>query len=111
MELLKIAPDVARNYKNYLYRQVKAKHPELNGYDRAIEMEKMATLDVLNKINIDEITQIANKLREERMANSPKPDTLSTNSDSDKQKPTPKTKSTKTKSATKTKKPVQEKKV
>ncbi len=68
MELLKVPQEVARNYKAELYRRVREKNPELNGYDRAIEMEKMATVAILKKIDIDAVTKAINKKREERLS-------------------------------------------
>jgi len=68
-EIMGVSRDIARNYKAALYRQVKDSKPELNGYERAIEMEKMATKDVLDKIDIDRVTADIKKHIEEREKN------------------------------------------
>lgn len=46
----------ARIYKGVLYRRVKTEQPDLKGYDRAIEMEKLATRENLDNIDIDQVT-------------------------------------------------------
>jgi hypothetical protein len=43
----------AKVYKSVLYHRVKDEQPSLSGHDRAIEMEKIATKEILSKINID----------------------------------------------------------
>lgn len=55
-EIMNVPDDVARNYKSALYQKVKAEQPGLSGYDRAIEMQKLATKDVLKKIDINKVT-------------------------------------------------------
>lgn len=74
-EIMNVPESVARNYKAALYRRVKEEHPELSGYERAIEMEKLATKDNLEKIDIDRVTReinahIENK-QKERETNKP----------------------------------------
>jgi hypothetical protein len=56
MEIMKVPEDVARNYKAALYQRVKSEQPDLSGHDRANEMLKLATKDVLKKIDIDKVT-------------------------------------------------------
>ena len=55
--IMNVDSDIAKNYKNVLYRKVKADHPELGGYERAIEMEKLATRENLEKIDINKVIQ------------------------------------------------------
>ena len=55
--IMNVDSDTAKNYKAVLYRKVKEEHPELGGYDRAIEMEKLATKENLDKIDINKVTQ------------------------------------------------------
>jgi len=56
IEIMKVPEDVARNYKAALYQRVKSEQPDLSGHDRANEMLKLATKDVLKKIDIDKVT-------------------------------------------------------
>lgn len=64
-EIMGVDRDIARNYKAALYREVKESKPELSGYERAIEMEKLATKDHLKKIDIKKISaEIAKHLAE-----------------------------------------------
>lgn len=57
-KLLKVDDLTAKAYKASLYSQIKKLFPELGNYDRAVQMEKMTTLEDLNSLdkkNIDEI--------------------------------------------------------
>jgi len=75
-EIMGVDKDTARNYKAVLYKQVKdkdeessakdPKKPKLNGYERAIEMEKLATKEVLSKIDIKKKTEEIKKHLEEK---------------------------------------------
>ena len=47
----------ARNYKAYIYKTIKEKNPLLNNFDRAVEMEKAITADMLKSIDIDKVTK------------------------------------------------------
>lgn len=51
-DLLGVDEEKAKIYKAALYNKVKNDHPELNGYDRAVEMEKIATTENLKEINL-----------------------------------------------------------
>jgi hypothetical protein len=63
IELLKLdktkSDDVqkARNYKAAIYRNIKEKNPLLNNFDRAVEMEKAITKEMLKSIDIDKVTK------------------------------------------------------
>lgn len=57
MEIMNCDETVAINYKSALYQKVKNDHPELNYYDRAVEMEKITTEKELKKIDIDKVTK------------------------------------------------------
>lgn len=63
IELLKLnkdnADDVlkARNYKAAVYRIIKEKNPLLNNFDRAVEMEKSITKEMLKSIDIDKVSK------------------------------------------------------
>lgn len=51
--LMDVDDATARVYKSVIYRRVKKEQPELSGYNRAIEMEKLATKENLEKIDIE----------------------------------------------------------
>ncbi len=75
-ELLGISEEEARVYKAYIYGQVKNEHPELNNYDRAVEMEKRITKDYLESISkkdIKDLTKTIEKNRSERESKSASP--------------------------------------
>ena len=57
-ELLKISEQEARVIKAYIYNEVKNKHPELNNFDRAVEMEKKLTIEYLQTLNKKKIKRI-----------------------------------------------------
>lgn len=59
--LMGVDDDTAKVYKSVLYYRVKEEHPEASSYERAIEMEKMATKSTLKSIDIDD----ARRKREE----------------------------------------------
>ena len=59
--LMGVDEETAKAYKSILYYKVKEEHPEMSGYERAVEMEKLATKAVLKEIDID----AAKKIREE----------------------------------------------
>ena len=70
-ELLNVDEITARAYKAWLYSKVKAEKPELNNYDRAVEMEKMTTREILKtaeKAKIDEIIGHITQKTKEREA-------------------------------------------
>lgn len=57
IETIKSVMDVdeptAKLYKSVLYYRVKKEHPEFSGYQRAVEMEKLATKEILKDIDIE----------------------------------------------------------
>lgn len=57
-ELLNISEKEARIYKAYIYSEIKKLHPELNNFDRAVEMEKQITTDFLNSIDKKKISDL-----------------------------------------------------
>lgn len=75
-ELLGVSEEEARVYKAHIYGQVKNEHPELNNYDRAVEMEKRITKDYLESISkkdIKDLTKTIEKNRSERESKSASP--------------------------------------
>jgi hypothetical protein len=54
MELLGADMVTAKAFKALLYKKTQKEKPELNNYDRAVEMEKLATLEELEKIKKDQ---------------------------------------------------------
>jgi hypothetical protein len=88
IELLKLDKDnekdvqKARNYKAALYRMVKEKNPLLNNFDRAVEMEKSVTKEILKSIDINKVSkEIEQHLKEKSVstASSTASSTLSLN--------------------------------
>jgi hypothetical protein len=66
----------ARNYKAAIYRMVKEKNPLLNNFDRAVEMEKLITLEKLKSIDIDKVSKEIEKHLSEKSSepkSAPKP--------------------------------------
>jgi len=53
MDLLNISKEEAGYYKAEIYRRVREKNDKLTGYERALEMEKMATKEILDQITPD----------------------------------------------------------
>jgi FKBP-type peptidyl-prolyl cis-trans isomerase len=43
----------AKAYKSLIYDKIKKEHPELNNYDRAVEMEKLTTKEFLDTLDAD----------------------------------------------------------
>ena len=70
MEILKVDEITARAYKGALYAKVKDEHPELSNFDRAVEMEKLATDKVLNKLNNKKVDEIKNHIKDKNVKNS-----------------------------------------
>jgi len=57
MEMMGVDELTAKNYKAVLYRRAKTEHPELGSFERATEMEKMATKDNLDEIDIKKVSK------------------------------------------------------
>ena len=78
MELMKINEQEARTIKAYIYNEVKNQHPELNNFDRAVEMEKRVTKEYLEKLDssklkeLSEIISTKQKEKEEALKSSEK---------------------------------------
>ncbi len=77
-ELLNISEKEARIYKAYIYSEIKKLHPELNNFDRAVEMEKQITTDFLNNIDKKKISDLEIAITSSNNNNSEKSDSLST---------------------------------
>jgi len=60
-KLLDISEDEARLYKAALYKIVREKHPELNNFDRASEMKKLANEDVLKSSEVRDLVKYIKK--------------------------------------------------
>jgi hypothetical protein len=101
----------ARNYKAAIYRMVKEKNPLLNNFDRAVEMEKSITKEVLKSIDIDKVTKEIEQHKTEKTISdtnsstnsSTKSSTISSKSDSETISATSEVKSSKSKGEKKTK--------
>ena len=77
----------ARNYKAAIYKMVKEKNPLLNNFDRAVEMEKSITKEILKSIDIDKVTKEIEQYKSDKVKtdtkSSTKSSTISSNSDSE----------------------------
>jgi len=101
----------ARAIKAIIYNQVKESNPELNNFDRAVEMEKQITKDTIKNIDNKKIKEITNIMAEKQKEKLTKQESTQESSEKLKKKATKKaTKTTKatetTKKETKSKKPV-----
>jgi hypothetical protein len=65
-DLLGVDEEKAKIYKAALYNKIKTEHPELNNFDRAVEMEKIATTENLKSINFQEWENKIKKNRDEK---------------------------------------------
>jgi hypothetical protein len=63
MELLDVDEETAKAYKSYLWKKVKANHPEMNNLDRSLEMEKLSNKKDLKKIDSGEIEDLKLAIR------------------------------------------------
>jgi hypothetical protein len=59
MEINKINEQEARTMKAYIYNEVKTQHPELNNFDRAVEMEKRITKEYLQKLDTSKLKELS----------------------------------------------------
>lgn len=66
MELMNVSKEVARDYKAAIYRMVKEKFSNLSNLDRAIEMEKLATKEILDTVDIEKVSSEIKQHLEER---------------------------------------------
>lgn len=107
MELLKdingkATEQEARAIKAIIYNQVKESNPELNNFDRAVEMEKRITKETIENIDSKKIKEITNIITEKQKE---KTVSIELSSDEPKKKKSTKTPAKKTaKKETKTKK-------
>lgn len=76
-ELLNISEKEARIYKAYIYSEIKKLHPELNNFDRAVEMEKQITTDFLTNIDKKKISDLEIAITSSSNNNSEKSDSKS----------------------------------
>jgi ankyrin repeat protein len=56
----------ARNYKAAIYKMIKEKNPLLNNFDRAVEMEKAITKEMLKSIDIEKVSKEIQKHMSEK---------------------------------------------
>ena len=67
----------ARNYKAAIYKMVKEKNPLLNNFDRAVEMEKSITKEILKSIDIDKVTKEIEQYKSDKVKTDTKSSTKS----------------------------------
>lgn len=94
----------ARNYKAAVYKMVKEKNPLLNNFDRAVEMEKSITKDLLKSIDIDKVTKEIEQYKSDKLKSDTQSSTMSSKSDSETISATSEKKDTEKKPVKKTKK-------
>jgi hypothetical protein len=77
-ELLNISEQEARVIKAYIYNEVKIKHPELNNFDRAVEMEKKITNEYLKSLNKKKLKELSEIISEKQKSSEIKEKTSDT---------------------------------
>jgi len=100
IEIMNVDESVARNYKAALYKKIKEEKPELNGFDRAVEMLKSATKSNLKSINIAKVTENINAHLRDKQTSSSNSSNASTSSSEQIKPAKPKAKASKTKAKT-----------
>jgi hypothetical protein len=65
-EILDISEENAKIYKAALYNRVKNEQPELNNFDRAVEMEKLVTKENLEEIDFEKWKNLISSYRKEK---------------------------------------------
>ena len=98
MELLKVSEQEARTIKAFIYNEVKTSHPELNNFDRAVEMEKRITkeyLEKLSKKDLDKLSKLITEKQQSKEQSSEKTESSEESSEEPKAKKTAKAKKTK----------------
>jgi ankyrin repeat protein len=95
-ELLGMTEQESRVIKAYIYNEVKNQHPELNNFDRAVEMEKRITKDYLESLDKKKLKELSDMISEKQKN---KPEKTSSVSDSEEPKPKKATKAKKEKEA------------
>jgi hypothetical protein len=68
--IMGVDDEVARIYKSVLYHRAKEENPNFSGYERALEMEKLATKQILKDIDIDSEKEKYEERRKERESQS-----------------------------------------
>ena len=62
-ELLKISEQDSKIFKAYIYNEVKVNNPELNNFDRAVEMEKKITKEYLTSLDKKKIEKLSEVIK------------------------------------------------
>ena len=84
-ELLGVDEDKARVYKAIIYDSIKKQKPELNNYDRAVELEKLASdEDYLSKISKSSISKMEKIIKERKQMKQTSTSATSVTSESEK---------------------------
>ncbi len=104
IEILGVGEQEARTIKAFIYNEIKTQHPELNNFDRAVEMEKRITKDNLEGLDKKKLKELSDVISEKQKAKTESESTIE-------EKPKKATKKAKEEKAPKEKKPKEEKKV
>lgn len=91
-EILGVDDITARAYKALIYAKIKSEKPELNNYDRAVEMEKLTTREVLNSFEKTKLNEIKEHITKKDKERSESPKTSEESEESVKEKKVKKTK-------------------
>lgn len=72
-DLLGVDEETAQVYKSKLYRDVKKDMPDAKAYERAVEMQKLATKENLDKIDIAKEKELRAEWKKQRESETPAP--------------------------------------
>ncbi len=66
MEIMGVSEQEARVIKAYIYSEIKSQSPELNNFDRAVEMEKRITKEHLSKLDKKKLKELSEVISEKQ---------------------------------------------
>jgi hypothetical protein len=75
-EILGVGEQEARTIKAFIYNEIKIQHPELNNFDRAVEMEKRITKDNLENLDKKKLKELSDVISEKQKAKSESESTI-----------------------------------
>ena len=66
MEIMGVSEQEARVIKAYIYSEIRTQNPELNNFDRAVEMEKRITKEHLSKLDKKKLKELSEVISEKQ---------------------------------------------
>ena len=66
MEIMGVSEQEARIIKAYIYSEIRTQNPELNNFDRAVEMEKRITKEHLSKLDKKKLKELSEVISEKQ---------------------------------------------